>query len=126
MPCFCRGVNAVEQWTRYESRAQESCLGLSEAVQSHITLYPDVQRTLRLKHPRKPGSVDATYHSVFAPGAPQTAIHDKVGQVVDDALAGVNSCIMTYGTTGTGKTHTMIGPPNILTVSGEGEHPCGG
>lgn len=40
-------------------------------------------------------------------------------QVVDDALAGVNSCVMAYGPTGTGKTHTMLGPPPVLSNAAE-------
>ena len=85
-----------------------------------------MQKTLRLQNPRKHGSIDAAYHSVFASGTPQAAVYDTLRQVVDDALAGVNSCIMAYGPTGTGKTHTMMGPPNILAASGAGWLPCMG
>lgn len=29
-------------------------------------------------------------------------------------LNGINSCFLCYGQTGTGKTHTIFGPPDII------------
>lgn len=50
------------------------------------------------------------FHSVLSPQAPQSTVFEEVGPLVDAAfLSSTNACILAYGATGSGKTHTMVG-----------------
>ena len=47
---------------------------------------------------------------VFDEDSTQGAVFDKVGlPLVSDVLQGKNGLLFTYGVTGSGKTHTMLG-----------------
>jgi len=49
---------------------------------------------------------------VAGPAADQGEIMGRVGDpMVESLCSGFNSTILTYGDSGSGKTHTMIGPP---------------
>jgi kinesin family protein 11 len=51
-----------------------------------------------------------TYDAAFGPATTQTDVYQSVAApVVDEALRGMNCCILAYGQTGTGKTYTMLG-----------------
>ena len=49
------------------------------------------------------------YDTVFGEGATQRDVYAVVGRpVIDDVLRGYNGCIMAYGQTGAGKTHSLL------------------
>lgn len=51
------------------------------------------------------------FDGVFPPDTTQQQVYDTVAaSLLDDVFDGFNSCIITYGQTGTGKTYTMEGP----------------
>ncbi len=52
-----------------------------------------------------------TFDSVLPPGVSQAAVYERAAQpIVTDVVNGFNGTILAYGQTGTGKTHTMMGP----------------
>ncbi|EGB09943.1 hypothetical protein AURANDRAFT_24579, partial [Aureococcus anophagefferens] len=51
------------------------------------------------------------FDSVLGPGVAQNEVYDGVADVVASVADGFNACVMAYGQTGAGKTHTMLGPP---------------
>ncbi|XP_042565825.1 kinesin-like protein KIF25 [Clupea harengus] len=61
----------------------------------------------------KPGSQILTkmfeFERVHGPGDSQEAVFEEVRPLLTSLLDGYNVCIMAYGQTGGGKTHTMIG-----------------
>ncbi|KAJ3674302.1 hypothetical protein LUZ60_004918 [Juncus effusus] len=55
------------------------------------------------------------FNSVFGPQSTQEEIFNSIGvPLVQNALAGFNTSVVSYGQTGTGKTHTMWGPPSAM------------
>jgi hypothetical protein len=63
-------------------------------------------------------SFHSAYHTVFPATADQQDVYKALTHVVDDSLRGLNSTIIAYGQTGTGKTYTIMGPQSLL-------HECG-
>jgi hypothetical protein len=64
--------------------------------------------------PSEPSSEeDAPYFdAVWRAEATQAQVFDTLGlPLLERLLAGVNVCVLAYGQTGAGKTHTMMGPP---------------
>jgi len=63
----------------------------------------------------KPGTKDEkdfTFDAVYDENTVQANFYDHTGYpVVESVLDGYNGTIFAYGQTGTGKTHTMVGPP---------------
>eukprot|EP00127_Corallochytrium_limacisporum_P001121 Clim_evm9s40 gene=Clim_evmTU9s40 len=52
-----------------------------------------------------------SYDQVFGPDTSQVELYlDTVKPIVEEVLQGYNCTIFAYGQTGTGKTHTMVGP----------------
>ena len=50
------------------------------------------------------------YDAVFDEESTQTDVYERVGQeILGSLIAGYNSCVLCYGHTGAGKTHTMYG-----------------
>eukprot|EP00803_Ostreobium_quekettii_P002755 evm.model.scf_527.6 EVM.evm.TU.scf_527.6 scf_527:69357-72780(+) len=57
-----------------------------------------------------PERAQFSYDAVAGPEVDQEAIFQSAGRpVVENCLAGYNSCVFAYGQTGSGKTHTMLG-----------------
>ncbi|KAK3236045.1 hypothetical protein CYMTET_53795 [Cymbomonas tetramitiformis] len=51
------------------------------------------------------------YDNVFGPEASQAAVYQaSVAPLIDIILTGTSACIFAYGSTGAGKTYSMIGP----------------
>jgi hypothetical protein len=51
-------------------------------------------------------------NAVLPPTTSQQEVFDTcVKDIVDGALDGVSGCVLAYGQTGAGKTHTIMGPP---------------
>lgn len=75
-----------------------------------------MQGAVELQH--DDATFKASYRSVFGPEDGQERVFQSVAQVVDDALLGFNSSVIAYGQTGTGKTHTMMGPAHLKTEAG--------
>ena len=57
-----------------------------------------------------------TFDAIFDEATEQDAVFEKVRPFVDAALDGYNATVFVYGATGSGKTHTMIGPDCTLRV----------
>lgn len=51
------------------------------------------------------------YDRVFGLGATQAEVYEEVAPIVGSVLDGYNGCVLAFGQTGAGKTHTMQGPP---------------
>ncbi|KAA0156178.1 hypothetical protein FNF31_05948 [Cafeteria roenbergensis] len=52
------------------------------------------------------------FHQVFGPKETQTDVFVALGQpLVEAVMSGENAAAVAYGMTGSGKTHSMIGPP---------------
>jgi kinesin family protein C1 len=51
---------------------------------------------------------------VFGPEAAQTEVYAEVDALVRSALDGYDVCVLAYGATGAGKTHTMLGDEGIV------------
>jgi len=64
---------------------------------------------------RRPGTQefkDFTFDAVYDDSTIQTNFYDQTGYaIVESVMDGYNGTIFAYGQTGTGKTHTMVGPP---------------
>lgn len=50
-------------------------------------------------------------NAFFGPDAPQHAVFEAVAPLVEKTLQGHRSAVYCVGATGSGKTHTMVGPP---------------
>ena len=58
------------------------------------------------------GRAPETFDHVFPATANNETVFDELGtRVISAVLRGCNGCIMAYGITGSGKTHSMIGHP---------------
>lgn len=67
---------------------------------------------LRYRHTSnsKTRKLDFNFDYIFKDDSTQTDIFDKIGKPhVDKFVSGYNGCIMAYGVTGSGKTHTLFG-----------------
>ena len=49
------------------------------------------------------------FADILGPAATQADVYRKVEDVVLQTTEGINACVMAYGQTGAGKTHTMLG-----------------
>ena len=49
------------------------------------------------------------FADILGPSATQNDVYRKVEDVVLQTTEGINACVMAYGQTGAGKTHTMLG-----------------
>lgn len=49
------------------------------------------------------------YDSVYAPTSKQEEVFEDVKALVQSAIDGFKVCILAYGATGSGKTHTILG-----------------
>jgi len=60
------------------------------------------------------GAVSHTDYYLYSVGA-QGAIYDATAQpIVENVLEGYNGTIFAYGQSGSGKTHTMLGPDSVV------------
>ena len=60
-----------------------------------------------------------SYDAVFPTHISQQAVYEEAGfKLVDSVLDGYNGTIFAYGQTGCGKTHTMMGNPNVEQLRG--------
>ena len=60
---------------------------------------------------------------IIPPSVNNEALYDQfLPQRIDAFFNGINVNIMAYGQTGTGKTHTMFGPPGIMERAGKGQY----
>ena len=67
------------------------------------------------------GRVFSYPRHVIGPEMDQRALYDEfMPQRVAAFLDGVNVNVMAYGQTGTGKTHTMFGPPGMMARAAQG------
>lgn len=67
---------------------------------------------LRYRHTSnsKTRKLDFNFDYIFKDDSTQTDVFDKIGKPhVDKFVSGYNGCIMAYGVTGSGKTHTLFG-----------------
>eukprot|EP01138_Halocafeteria_seosinensis_P008593 gb/GECG01008783.1/.p1 GENE.gb/GECG01008783.1/~~gb/GECG01008783.1/.p1 ORF type:complete len:1043 (+),score=191.06 gb/GECG01008783.1/:1-3129(+) len=52
------------------------------------------------------------FDKVLPPQASQAQVVQELGHLVQGVLEGYNACVFAYGITGSGKTHSMSGPPS--------------
>ncbi|KAA0163141.1 hypothetical protein FNF31_02964 [Cafeteria roenbergensis] len=65
--------------------------------------------------PPEPKVLGFRFDSVFVPGCLQRSVYEQAARpIVQDVLHGYNGTVLAYGQTGTGKTHTMLGPPDVV------------
>ena len=69
-------------------------------------------------------SFKSAYKTAFGPEDGQAQVYDSVKPVVSDAFLGFNGAVIAYGQTGTGKTHTMMGPHPLKSAAGAPELLC--
>lgn len=66
----------------------------------------------RVRRPQTQEFKDFTFDAVYDDHTVQTQFYDQTGYaIVESVMDGYNGTIFAYGQTGTGKTHTMVGPP---------------
>jgi len=59
---------------------------------------------------KTPSPTEATFDYIFDESAPQSQVYYlTTSRIASDVLSGINSTLISYGQTGTGKTHTMMG-----------------
>jgi kinesin family member 5 len=65
--------------------------------------------------PPEPKVLKYQFDSLLPPSSRQDQVYDTVARpIVQDVLRGYNGTVLAYGQTGTGKTHTMFGPPDAV------------
>jgi len=65
----------------------------------------------RVRRPQTQDFKDFTFDAVFDENTIQAQFYEQTGYpVVESVMDGYNGTIFAYGQTGTGKTHTMVGP----------------
>jgi len=68
--------------------------------------------TTRITRPGTQETKDFTYDAVYDAHTIQGNFYKETGYgIVESVIDGYNGTIFAYGQTGTGKTHTMVGPP---------------
>ncbi|CAK0870450.1 unnamed protein product, partial [Prorocentrum cordatum] len=71
--------------------------------------------TIRVDRSSRRRELTFGFDSVFPPAATQEEVYAAVAQpIVDCVLSGFDGAILAYGPTGSGKTHTMLGPRALL------------
>lgn len=76
--------------------------------------------TVRLQHANNAFKDSKEFHfeHVYGTEASQQSIFDDLGMpLVEAAIQGFNTCMLAYGMTGSGKTHSMTGSPSDPGVS---------
>ncbi|KAL2913031.1 hypothetical protein HK105_207486 [Polyrhizophydium stewartii] len=75
---------------------------------------------ISLKNPKQDSDVKTfTFDAAFDEGCLQTEVYNSTARViVDAALGGFNGTVFVYGQTGTGKTFSMQGVPNVPQLRG--------
>jgi kinesin family protein 5 len=72
---------------------------------------------------KRNGGPESKFHfdHVFSGSANQAEVYRTVaGPLIDNVMGGVNACVVAYGQTGAGKTHTVFGPStDALRVTAE-------
>eukprot|EP01065_Artemidia_motanka_P029693 TRINITY_DN35783_c0_g1_i1.p1 TRINITY_DN35783_c0_g1~~TRINITY_DN35783_c0_g1_i1.p1 ORF type:complete len:651 (+),score=225.84 TRINITY_DN35783_c0_g1_i1:45-1955(+) len=82
---------------------------VSEAQQPEVPLFAwtETQIEPRLGGERRKKSFN--FQRVFGPQVTNAAVQKQVSRIAVDALHGINSTVLAYGQTASGKTHTMTG-----------------
>ncbi|RHY10011.1 hypothetical protein DYB28_000023 [Aphanomyces astaci] len=73
-----------------------------------LTLTPTTLRCTP-STPALSNQIDCSFDLIFPPQATQEAVFESVQTLLQAVRQGHNATIVTYGQTGTGKTHTMLG-----------------
>eukprot|EP00927_Polykrikos_kofoidii_P015388 TRINITY_DN16830_c0_g1_i1.p1 TRINITY_DN16830_c0_g1~~TRINITY_DN16830_c0_g1_i1.p1 ORF type:complete len:802 (-),score=200.43 TRINITY_DN16830_c0_g1_i1:201-2498(-) len=73
----------------------------------------------RVKKPGGDEFKDFTFDAVYGDNTIQSQFYEETGYaIVESVMDGYNGTIFAYGQTGTGKTHTMVGPPEPAELAG--------
>ncbi|XP_037086992.1 kinesin-like protein KIF16B [Pollicipes pollicipes] len=73
--------------------------------------HPGCDHRARYKHFR----LDECFFSDGERASQQEQVYASLGRpLLDDVLAGYNGCLLAYGQSGSGKTYTMLGNPELL------------
>jgi kinesin family protein C2/C3 len=63
------------------------------------------------------GAKKFEFDAVFGPDDDQDDVYQDTKPLVDSVLDGYNICVIAYGETGSGKTHTMTGPESDIGIT---------
>ena len=104
-----KGSEAIKVTIRVRPPSlQESARGEPIALNSH-------ENILTLTRPDSTKSnLKCSYDAVLDMSATQADVFDSVRHCVEGVCGGVNGCVFSYGQTGAGKTHTMVGEGNTF------------
>jgi len=72
-----------------------------------LTLQPSTSTTSAVP----PTSHSFVFDRIFGPASSQEDVWAEVEPLVQSVVDGYKACVLAYGPTGTGKTHTMLGTP---------------
>ena len=128
----------IKGWVRIRSHPPPQEVGPDDEwpPASCVTESPDSPRTSETRQARiinvackgevleVDGIIDDS--EVYGEGGRETEIcqkrvyHALGKKLIDNAFAGLNSCLIAYGETGSGKTHSLTGPISLLAESEDG------
>ena len=93
---------------RIKPSSEESCLDVHP--HSLVLREPDVpQHHSNPRTPRALRRMRFTFDAVLGPESTQSDVYDLARPLIDAVLTGGSGCIFSYGQSGSGKTHTMLG-----------------
>lgn len=59
-------------------------------------------------------SESVTFHKIFSKDSSQQDLYEELGKpLVDNLLRGINGILLAYGSSGSGKTYSLLGEPNF-------------
>ena len=101
--CRVRGGGLLKGEQRDQGRRGASSAGR----EGHVLVQPRSERTIRVA---KQGEWEHfEMDKVFASDASQADVFAQIAPLVRRAAMGFNACVMAYGSTGSGKSYTMLG-----------------
>lgn len=79
-------------------------------LQTQVVEINESQTSLCVRDVQRPNkSIECAFDRVFGPESVQEDVFLGLVPVLDTVIKGFNACVLAYGQTGAGKTHTLIG-----------------
>eukprot|EP01006_Ploeotia_vitrea_P038980 TRINITY_DN66300_c5_g10_i1.p1 TRINITY_DN66300_c5_g10~~TRINITY_DN66300_c5_g10_i1.p1 ORF type:complete len:962 (-),score=537.97 TRINITY_DN66300_c5_g10_i1:95-2980(-) len=106
-------LQAMEGHIRVVCRVRPLVHDELHSHESEVIEYPGSNQISVLRSASSRGAkAPFRFDRVLGPKSTQHQVFEEVEPLVLSALDGFNVCVFAYGHTGSGKTHTMEGPPN--------------